>query len=66
MTGGSSNFNALKNLECLFELDYPRFEILICLPDDKEEDLIAAIRTMMEKYSSVSSRLFTNALQVHR
>lgn len=64
MTAGSTNSNALRNLECLFELDYPKFEVLICLPDDKNKDLVTCIQDLLGRYSDIDAKLYTNACQM--
>ncbi|XP_029200146.2 ceramide glucosyltransferase-like [Acropora millepora] len=52
--------NLLKNLQTFFELNYPKFEILICLQDELDP-AVKIVRQLMEAYPLVNSRLFTAA-----
>lgn len=53
----------LSNLESVFKLNYPLFELMICV-HDKESDVIPHIEELVKKYPHVDVKLYTGALNV--
>lgn len=52
--------NLIKNLQSFFELNYPKFEILVCVQDELDP-AVKIVRQLMKAYPLVNSRLFTAA-----
>ncbi|CAH3133276.1 ceramide glucosyltransferase-like [Pocillopora verrucosa] len=52
--------NLIKNLQGFFELNYPKYEILVCVQDELDP-AVKIVRQLMEAYPLVNSRLFTAA-----
>lgn len=59
----STNENIMNNLETLFQLDYPLYEILICLQYENNE-IISMIHELMDRYPNVDCQLFAGASEL--
>ncbi|XP_065673153.1 ceramide glucosyltransferase-B isoform X2 [Hydra vulgaris] len=62
-TVAGNNSNILSNLETVFLLEYPKFEVLICVQEEKNE-LIPKIEEMMHDHPNVDSRIFVGAQSI--
>nr|CAD7255713.1 unnamed protein product [Timema shepardi] len=55
--------NLFTNLESFFTMNYPLFELLLCVEDESDPAIMLA-RSLMKKYPNVDSRLFTGGASV--
>ncbi|MCJ8742837.1 hypothetical protein PDJAM_G00086930 [Pangasius djambal] len=55
--------NLVSNLETFFELDYPKYEILLCV-QDHDDPAIDVCKKLLGKYPSVDARLFIGGKKV--
>ncbi|KAF4082709.1 hypothetical protein AMELA_G00154750 [Ameiurus melas] len=55
--------NLVSNLETFFELDYPKFEILLCV-QDHDDPAIDVCKKLLGKYPGVDARLFIGGKKV--
>ncbi|PSN47867.1 Ceramide glucosyltransferase [Blattella germanica] len=55
--------NLFSNLETFFTMSYPVYELLFCV-EDKSDPAVMVVMQLIEKYPSVSSRLFTGGSNV--
>ncbi|CAG2053890.1 unnamed protein product, partial [Timema podura] len=55
--------NLFSNLESFFTMNYPLFEVLLCV-EDESDPAIMLVRSLMKKYPNVDSRLFTGGASV--
>nr|CAD7452363.1 unnamed protein product [Timema tahoe] len=55
--------NLFTNLESFFTMNYPLFEVLLCV-EDESDPAIMLVRSLMKKYPNVDSRLFTGGASV--
>ncbi|XP_061057016.1 ceramide glucosyltransferase isoform X2 [Eubalaena glacialis] len=49
--------NLINNLETFFELDYPKYEVLLCV-QDHDDPAIDVCKKLLGKYPNVDARLF--------
>ncbi|KPL96858.1 ceramide glucosyltransferase-like protein [Sarcoptes scabiei] len=55
--------NLYSNMETFFLLNYPKFELLFCVQDEKDA-VIGCVRSLIEKYPKIDARLFIGGLKV--
>ncbi|XP_033636856.1 ceramide glucosyltransferase-B-like [Asterias rubens] len=55
--------NLEDNLETFFNLDYPRFELIFCIQDEKDP-ACKVVEPLIEKYPHVDARLFVGGSKV--
>uniref|UniRef100_A0AAY4AGB8 ceramide glucosyltransferase n=1 Tax=Denticeps clupeoides TaxID=299321 RepID=A0AAY4AGB8_9TELE len=55
--------NLINNLETFFELDYPKYEILLCV-QDHDDPAIDVCKKLLGKYPNVDARLFIGGKKV--
>ncbi|KAI2809335.1 hypothetical protein RDWZM_003347 [Blomia tropicalis] len=55
--------NLFSNMESFFLLNYPKFEVLFCVQDEKDAAIIYVNR-LLEKYPKVDARLFIGGIKV--
>ncbi|KAE8632233.1 hypothetical protein XENTR_v10001484 [Xenopus tropicalis] len=55
--------NLINNLETFFELDYPKFEILLCV-QDLDDPAVDVCKKLLGKYPSVDAKLFIGGKKV--
>ncbi|XP_029470444.1 ceramide glucosyltransferase isoform X2 [Rhinatrema bivittatum] len=55
--------NLINNLETFFELDYPKFEVLLCV-QDHDDPAIDVCKKLLGKYPNVDARLFIGGKKV--
>ncbi|XP_034239673.1 ceramide glucosyltransferase isoform X2 [Thrips palmi] len=55
--------NLYSNLETFFVMDYPNYELLFCIEDEKDE-AIPQVKSLIEKYKKVNASLFIGGQQV--
>ncbi len=53
--------NLFENLESSFKQDYPNFEILLSVADERDEAL-PVVRELISQYSNVNARVIIGAL----
>ncbi|XP_071482262.1 ceramide glucosyltransferase-like [Diadema antillarum] len=58
-----TDVNLPSNLESYFQLDYPRYELLICIQDEGDP-AIKVVEPLMEKYPHIDARLFLGGSKV--
>ncbi|KAF7237556.1 Ceramide glucosyltransferase [Varanus komodoensis] len=49
--------NLINNLETFFELDYPKYEVLLCV-QDHDDPAIDVCKKLLGKYPNIDARLF--------
>ncbi|XP_042706318.1 ceramide glucosyltransferase isoform X1 [Chrysemys picta bellii] len=55
--------NLINNLETFFELDYPKYEVLLCV-QDHDDPAIDVCKKLLGKYPNVDARLFIGGKKV--
>uniref|UniRef100_A0A4W3I362 ceramide glucosyltransferase n=1 Tax=Callorhinchus milii TaxID=7868 RepID=A0A4W3I362_CALMI len=55
--------NLINNLETFFELDYPKYEILLCV-QDHDDPAIDVCKKLLGKYPNVDAKLFVGGKKV--
>lgn len=55
--------NLVSNLETFFNLSYPKYEILFCVQDEKDE-AVRVVEELVRKYPQVQTALFTGGERV--
>lgn len=55
--------NLMSNLETFFTLDYPTYEVLFCVEEERDPAVLL-VNTLMSKYPQVQARLFTGGTRV--
>lgn len=55
--------NLFSNLESFFLINYPKFELLFCINDDRDASLMV-VKRLVEKYPSVDAKIFTGGSKV--
>ncbi|XP_068781910.1 ceramide glucosyltransferase-like isoform X2 [Struthio camelus] len=55
--------NLINNLETFFELDYPKYEVLLCV-QDHDDPAIEVCKKLLGKYPNVDARLFIGGKKV--
>ncbi|CAF89891.1 unnamed protein product, partial [Tetraodon nigroviridis] len=55
--------NLMSNLETFFTLDYPKYEILLCV-QDQDDPAIEVCKKLLAKYPGVDARLFIGGKKV--
>ncbi|XP_034145930.1 LOW QUALITY PROTEIN: ceramide glucosyltransferase [Esox lucius] len=55
--------NLINNLETFFELDYPKYEILMCV-QDHDDPAVDVCKKLLGKYPNVDARLFIGGKKV--
>jgi ceramide glucosyltransferase len=55
--------NLFSNLETFFLLNYPQFELLFCVQDDKDA-AIMFVKRLIEKYPQIDAKLFIGGVKV--
>uniref|UniRef100_A0AAX7T2Q3 ceramide glucosyltransferase n=1 Tax=Astatotilapia calliptera TaxID=8154 RepID=A0AAX7T2Q3_ASTCA len=55
--------NLISNLETFFTLDYPKFEILLCI-QDQDDPAVDVCKKLLGKYPNVDARLFIGGKKV--
>uniref|UniRef100_A0AAQ4QTT9 ceramide glucosyltransferase n=1 Tax=Gasterosteus aculeatus aculeatus TaxID=481459 RepID=A0AAQ4QTT9_GASAC len=55
--------NLISNLETFFTLDYPKYEILLCV-QDKDDPAVDVCKKLLGKYPNVDARLFIGGKKV--
>ncbi|KAI1280568.1 Ceramide glucosyltransferase [Halotydeus destructor] len=51
------------NLESFFQMNYPKYELLFCIHDDKDASIMV-VKRLMEKYPTVEARVFIGGCKV--
>lgn len=55
--------NLISNLETFFTLDYPKYELLLCV-QDQDDPAVDVCKKLLGKYPNVDARLFTGGKKV--
>ncbi|NXX94365.1 CEGT glucosyltransferase, partial [Centropus bengalensis] len=55
--------NLINNLETFFELDYPKYEVLLCV-QDHDDPAVDVCKKLLGKYPNVDARLFIGGKKV--
>jgi ceramide glucosyltransferase len=58
-----SDSGMFQNLETFFKLDYPKYELLFSVADDKDPALLV-VRRLIKKYPNVSAQVIVGAVNV--
>lgn len=57
------DYHLLSNLETFFTMNYPVYELLFCV-EDESDPAVMLVRRLMDKYPSVTAKLFTGGVNV--
>ncbi|KAH9517963.1 hypothetical protein DERF_008574 [Dermatophagoides farinae] len=55
--------NLYSNMETFFQLNYPKFELLFCVQDEKDAAIIC-VKNLIQKYPQIDASLFIGGLKV--
>ncbi|XP_067941352.1 ceramide glucosyltransferase-like [Watersipora subatra] len=61
---GLADPNLVDNLTTYFTLNYPKYELLFCIQDSEDHELIKVLNGLFAKYPQVDAKLFKGAQNV--